>query len=106
MVGKLNEKSTTLISSIANERDRNEHNSLCKNDRHYICRINFQRDILTSTTILFTTNNLLCILYRHFTCSLYKQNRSGNNQQQNNHFEKEHYKSTCFISHTRNKFLE
>ena len=79
---------TTHIVSVrkTNESDRNKHNCLGKNDRHYTGSIHFQRNVLSCTAILFITNDSLCILYRNFSCTLYQKNSSGNYDQQEYYF--------------------
>ena len=90
----------------SNESNRNEHDCLSKNDRHHVSCIYFQRDVLSCTTVLFVTNNFLCILNRNLSCTLYQKNGKSNDKQQDYKFNQEHNQTTSLISHTRNQLLE
>ena len=75
--------------------DRNEHNCLSKDDRHYVRSIHLQRNVLSCTTILFITYNTFCILYRNLTHTLNQQNSSSYHSQQTNKFNQEHDDTSC-----------
>src|SRR5574344_133513 len=61
-------KSSGGIESL--EKEREQHQGLCEDDRHNACSIDLQRNVLTYTAILFVSNHSLGILYRNFPDTL------------------------------------
>ena len=84
----------------------NHHYCLCKDDRHYPCRIHFQRQVLTHSSVLLITYYAFGVLYGYFACALYQQHGKADNYHEYNHFEQEHYRTSCSVFvHFHDKFL-
>ena len=97
--------SQSLRRKEASQGRRDEHNCLGKNDRHNAGCINLEWNILTNTTVLTVSNNSLCILNRHFARTLNQQDGTGNHQQEYDHFDNHHDKTTTLFRHTADKLL-
>ena len=78
--------------------DRDKHDSLSEDDRHHVCSIGLQWNILTCTTNLPSTCNFLCIIDRNTTHTLHKKYCSSNHSKEKYDLNKEHDETTlpCF----------
>ena len=75
VVTQSSSKSTGCIPT--GEEHREQHQRLGEDDRHHAGCVDFERDVLTYTTVLLVSDNPLRILYRNPADSLH--NRDGRN---------------------------
>ena len=88
------EPETTHIGAGRHNGERNEHNGLSKNDRHYVGGKELQGDVLTCTAQLATTFNAFGILHGHLAGGLDEKDGQCHNKEQGDNLEKELHKST------------
>ena len=82
------------ISRILNHSERNEHQSLGKDDWHHVSSEELERYVLAGAAILLVPYNTLCILYRNLSCTLGKEQRCTNNDIEYEQLDDEHHKTT------------
>src|SRR5690606_25097204 len=93
--------------SRAAEREecRNEHDRLREDDRHYTRTVHLQRkELPCSATKLPVAHNLLGIVHRHLSHTLYQHNRTEDDEDENGDLNDEHEDHTC-SARLRHKFL-
>ena len=102
---RLHETAIGVIGRESDQCNRDKHDSLCKNDRHNPCCIDFQRDILASASVLFITYHTFGVLHGYFAGSLHQKYRRCNHEKQEYDFGEEHDKTTRSGSCTHNELL-
>ena len=73
-IGESRSYTLRCLAVEAGEEQGYEHEGLRKDDGHNACCIDFQGEVLAYTAVLLVANDSLCVLYRNFAYSLYKQN--------------------------------
>ena len=85
MIGECHEDRRCSLTAIGNETkqsDGDEHNGLCKDDRHHVSSKHLEGDVLTNTTYLLTCNHSLSILYGHLANALNKHDSCQNDSKE------------------------
>ena len=92
------------LSIEMREHQGDEHQSLSKDDRHNARSVNFERNILPNTAILFVANNPLGILYGNLASTLNKQNGYYKHKEKHHKFHDESYQTAAaYFLYTRNE---
>ena len=100
---------TAFGTTEAGERHGDEHDCLCKDDRHYAGGVNLEGDVLTGTAILTVADDALCILYGHFACSLNEKHGTDSDGKEQHDLDDEHHQTAltgCCTGQTACEFKE